>query len=237
MKAIVSLTLVVLVLLAGCIGPLQAGANTGDAPSGPTISVSATGSANADPDLAVVNVAVETTADGANAARAQVARDIERVRGALADGGVADANVTTTTFGIAPVYNYSRGEREVVGYRAVHALAIETAPDRVGEIVDLAVGNGATHFDGVRFTLSDERRAELRVTALERAMDTARTDADGIASAADLSVTGVRQTSTGAEFTPFPVARFEDAAEGGGTVIQPAPVTVTVTVDVTYTAA
>jgi hypothetical protein len=236
MRAIGLLTLVVLVLLAGCVGPLQAGANTGDA-SGPIISVSATGSANADPDLAVVNVAVEATADGADAARAQVARDVERVRGALADGGVPGANVTTTTFGIAPVYNYSRGEREVVGYRAMHALAIETAPDRAGEIVDLAVGNGATRVDGVRFTLSDERRGELRATALGRAMDTARTDADGIASAADLSVTGVRQASTGAEFTPVPVARFEDTAGSGETVIQPAPVTVTATVDVTYTAA
>lgn len=102
---------------------------------------------------------------------------------------------------------------------------------------DLAVGAGATGVDGVRFTLSDERRAELRAAALDCAMSTARTDAEGIASAADLSVTGVRQASTDAEFVPYPVARFEDAAGGGGTVIQPAPVRVTATVEVTYTAA
>lgn len=234
MKRAILLAIVALVLLAGCVGPLQTAAS--DAPSGPTISVSATGSASADPDLAVVSVGVEATADGADAARAQVADDVARVRSALADGGVPDANVTTTAFGIVPVYNYSGSEREVVGYRAVHALAVETTPDRAGAVVDLAVGNGATRVDSVRFTLSDERRADLRATALERAMDTARTDADGIASAADLSVTGVRQAATGAEFTPSPVARFEGAS-GGETVVQPAPVSVTVTIDVTYTAA
>ena len=68
-------------------------------------------------------------------------------------------------------------------------------------------------------------------------MSPARTDAEGIASAADLSVTGVREASTSAEFVPYPVARFEDAAGGAETVIQPAPVTVTATVQGTYTAA
>jgi len=237
MKRLAALSVVALVLLAGCVGPLQTTATDGD-PSGPTVSVSATESANADPDLAVVSVGVEATADGADDARAQVAQDVESLRAALADGGHPEANVTTTSFGIAPVYNYSGGgsESEVVGYRAVHALAVETAPGRAGETFDIAVGAGATSVDGVRFTLSDERRAELRATALDRAMDTARTDAASIASAADLSVTGVRRASTGAEYAPPPAARFAaDASDE--TAILPAPVTVTATVEVTYTAA
>jgi len=235
MKRSIALALVAIVLLAGCAGPLQTAASDGQTTES-TISVSASGSVSAEPDLAVVRVGVEATADGANEARAKVARGVESVRAALADGGVPDANVTTTTFGIAPVYNYTRGEREVVGYRAVHSLAIETGPDRAGEVVDRTVGAGATSVESVRFTLSDDRRAELRATALERAMDSARTDAEVIASAANLSVTGVREASTSAEFVPYPVARFEDAASGAETVIQPAPVTVTATVQVTYTA-
>jgi uncharacterized protein YggE len=232
MRRVLTLTLVAIVLLAGCTAPLQTG--TSDGTSESTISVSATGSATADPDRAVVNVAVETTADSADGARAQVARDVESVRTALADAGVPDANVTTTGFGIAPEYDFGDDERRVVGYRAVHSLAVETTPGRAGETVDLAVGAGATRIDGVQFTLSDERRSDLRATALDRAMNAARTDADGLAAASDLSVTGVRQATTGADVTPYPVARFEDAA--GGTVLQPAPVSVTVTVGVTYTA-
>jgi uncharacterized protein YggE len=98
----------------------------------------------------------------------------------------------------------------------------------------VAVGAGATSVDDVHFTLSDDRRAELRATALDRATTTARTDADDLAAAADLSVTGVERVTTGADFAPGPIARFEDAADG--TVLRPAPVSVTVTVDVTYSA-
>jgi uncharacterized protein YggE len=235
MKRSIALTLVSVLLLAGCTAPLQTGSNDGGT-VGPTISVSATGTASADPDLAVVHVGVESTADSANTARGQVARTVGRVRTALSDAGVPDADVTTTSFGIAPVYDYGRGERDLVGYRAVHAFAVEVGPDRAGEVVDLAVGAGATSVDGVRFTLSDDRRAELRATALDRAMDAARADADGIADAAALSVTGVRRASTGAEFVPVPIARVEGAADGGETVVRPAPVTVTATVDVTYSA-
>ncbi|AZH24155.1 SIMPL domain-containing protein [Haloplanus aerogenes] len=232
MKRVIVLTLVAVVLLAGCTAPLQTGAS--DADSSSTISVSATGSATADPDRAVVSVAVETTADSADGARAQVARDVESVRTALANANIPDANVTTTGFGIAPEYDFTDGDRRVVGYRAVHSLAVEATPARAGEIIDLAVGAGATRIDGVHFTLSDERRADLRATALDRAMASARTDADGLAAAADLSVVGVQHVTTGADFTPYPATRFEDAA--GGTVLQPAPVSVTTTVDVTYSA-
>ncbi|MEF8856655.1 MAG: SIMPL domain-containing protein [Haloplanus sp.] len=226
------LTLVVAVLLAGCAGPLQTDASDGGTES--TISVSASGSATADADRAVVSLGVETTADSADDARSQVAGDVERVRTALADAGVPEANVTTAAFGISPVYDRTETGRERAGYRAIHALAVETTPARAGEIVDIAVGAGATSVDGVHVTLSDERQAELRATALDRAMSAARTDADGLAVAADLSVTGVERVTTGTDFAPGPATRFEGAADG--TVLQPAPVSVTATVDVTYSA-
>jgi len=235
MKRVIALALVVTVLLAGCTGPLQTTASDGDGASGSTISVSASGSATADADRAVVNVAVEATADSADDARAQVASGVEGVRTTLADAGIPDANVTTAAFGLSPVYDRSETNRAITGYRAIHALTVETTPTRAGEVIDLAVGAGATNVDGVSFTLSDERRADLRATALDRAMHAARTDADGLAAASDLSMTGVQQVTTGADFTPYPAARFEDTA--GGTALQPAPVSVTVTVGVTYTAA
>ncbi|MEF8856821.1 MAG: SIMPL domain-containing protein [Haloplanus sp.] len=232
MRLIIALILVVAVLLAGCAGPLQTDA--GDGAGGSTISVSATGSATAVPDRAVVSLGVEATADSADDARAQVARTVESVRTALVDAGIPEANVTSASFGIAPVYDRTETGRERAGYRAVHALTVETTPARAGEVVDLVVGAGATNVDSVHVTLSDERRADLRATALDRAMSAARTDAEGLAAAADRSVTGVERVTTGADFAPAPVVRFEDAADG--TVLRPASVSVTATVDVTYAA-
>lgn len=235
-----TLAVVAVVLLSGCAGALQTGTNgaTGTDEAASTVAVSASGTATADPDLAVVHLGVEATADDAATARDRVASDVSAVRSGLVDAGVDDDAVTTTSFGIVPVYERSDegDDRSVVGYRATHSLAVEAAPDRAGTVVDAAVEAGATRVDGVRFTLSDDRRVELRATALDRALSAARTDADGIAAGTNLSVTGVRHVSTGTSFDPYTGARFE-ADAGGGTVVEPAPVTVTASVDVTYTAA
>jgi len=45
-----------------------------------------------------------------------------------------------------------------------------TNTSRVGELVDVAVANGATGVRNVEFTLSEESQSELRNQALEEAM-------------------------------------------------------------------
>lgn len=245
--ALSTLAIAALVLLAGCAAPFAADdpvvgqvTTTDTAVSGPVISVSATGSVSAEADLAVVRVSVSTTADSAEAARSTVATDSDRMRAALRDAGVPDDAVRTVNYAIYPQYDYRNevnGGPEIVGYRAVHAYAVEVAPERAGEVVDVAVGNGATTVEGVTFTLADETRAELRAQALEAAMTSARADADAIAGAADLTVTGVHEASTVADYGYTPVFRAAESADGGAaTTFEPGPVTVSATVQVTYTA-
>jgi uncharacterized protein YggE len=218
-----------LVLFAGCVTPI--GAN-GAADGATTVSVSATGTVSTDPDRAVVQASVEQTADTADAARERVAADVGRVRTALDEAGVPADAVTTDGYGVGPVYGEGR---DPVGYRATHVLAVETTPDEAGTVVDAAVGNGATRVDGVRFTLSDERRTDLRATAVDRAMAAARTDADTVAATADRSVTGVESVRVGADVSDGPFARGGEA-DASATRFDPGPVSVTATVDVTYRA-
>jgi len=234
------LALALVVLLAGCAAPLQAdgGADAGaDDADGPTIDVSGTGTASADADLAVVRVSVIARGDSADAVRGQVATDAESMRAALRDAGVPEDAVTTESFRVSPRYDRVNDTRELVGYEAVHAFRIEVAPDRAGEVVDVAVSGGADRVDGVGFTLTDETRAELREQALTEAVESARADADAIAGAAGLTVTGVDSASTSQDFSPI----FQDrVAEAGGdaaaTSFEPGPVTVSATVSVTYAA-
>jgi hypothetical protein len=235
-----TLALGLLVVLAGCLGPLQTTPSaTERTTDGTTLSTTGTGSVDAEADLAVVSVAVIATAQSADDARGQVATDVERMRTALREAGVPDDAVTTSSFAVFPEYDYSDGERTERGYRAVHSFHIETDPARAGEVVDVAVGNGASQVQGVSFTLAEETRAELRVQAIERAVTAARTDADAMAGAVGLSVTGIETMSTSGGFVP--VERFdvaESAAAGDArTTFEPGPVSVSVTVQVTYRAA
>lgn len=233
------LSLVLLLTVAGCLGaatPSPAGAaESGDATS-PSVAVSATGTVSVEPDLAVVRLAVETTADSAEAARSQVATDVAAVRAALADLGLEDDAVTTAYFRIDPMYDHTRESREVVGYRAVHALTVESDVDQAGAVIDAAVGAGAARVEGVQFTLTDETRQSARERALARAVASAAGDAGAIADAADLTLAGVRSVSTGSPVV-YPVegrvAMAEDAG-GAPTTIESGPVTVTASVQVVY---
>lgn len=203
-----------------------------------TVSVSGVGQVSVDPDLAIVTVAVQGRADTAEAAREAVARDAQRMREALRQMGVPDEDVRTTYYYLSPRYDYDRDREELIGYVATHGFQIRTAVDEAGAVVDTAVGNGADQVNGVQFTLTDRTQRELRAQALSNAVVDARSDADAIASAAGLSITGVHSASTSSPVvTPY-VSRMAEAAGADGqtpTVFDTGPVTVTASVSIAYT--
>ncbi|KTG30496.1 SIMPL domain-containing protein [Haloferax profundi] len=242
-RIIAPLLIAGLVLLAGCLSaPLQTTPGSSDGTDATTISTTGTGEVTAESDLAVVTIAVTATADSADEARGMVADDVAAVRTALTDAGIAEDAIQSTGFQIYPEYDYGGEERELVGYRAAHTLTVEVAPDRAGEVIDLSVGAGADEIRGVFFTLTDEKRAELRSEALTNAVESAKADADTVAAAANLEITGVHTANVGGGYSPgpYPVAYAEDAARttsaGAPTELTPGPVTVSATVQMVYTA-
>jgi hypothetical protein len=249
MRPVQILAVAALVLVAGCLAPFGSVADPQeqitqvDSPdtTGPTVSVSATGTVGAPPDEAVVRLAVVYTASSADAARGGLAADVAAVRDALRDAGVPDDAVETTSFGVFPRYDHDRPRdgtdpHEPVGYRAVHGLAVTVPVDDAGPTVDTVVGAGADRVHGVEFTLSDERHADLRSQAVERAVAAARADADAAAGAAGLSVDAVRTITVEDGGTASPFFARAEADAGAATSFDPAPATVRATVRVTYAA-
>ena len=250
-RSALAVGVVALVLGAALVGAgvVLAGGGTGgsqptqgaDASLGKTITVSASGEAGAEPDRALVRVAVEATADDPTDARKQVARNVSSMRAALTDLGLPEDAIRTTGF---DVYEDRRRPREGGGepetiYRARHSFVVEVDDTgRVGEVIDTAVDAGATGVHGVEFTLADETRTELRRQAIQAAMTNARSQADALAASADLTIVDVRSASTGSVDGPGPVAVRTAAAGdgGGGTEVESGPVSVTATVRVTYNA-
>ncbi|WP_117594312.1 SIMPL domain-containing protein [Haloprofundus halophilus] len=230
-----AVVLAVALLTAGCLAPLQT--SSPSAADGQQLSVSGSGEASADPDVAVLSVTVEARADSAAEARDTVANRSDTLVAALVDAGVAEDDITTQYYAVQPDYDHSGEERRVVGYTARHAYRVEATPDHAGELIDVAVDNGASRVDGVQFTLSDEKRAELREEAIDAAVADAEGEASSLASAADLELGEVRTLSTTSASDPYS-PRYEMASDAGaaGTSVRPGPVSVTVTVQATYAA-
>jgi uncharacterized protein YggE len=212
--------------------PGDAGDETGDE----FVRVTASGAAEAEADAAEVTLAVEARDDDPSAARQQVANGVQSTRAALASVGVSDDDIHTTGYTLRESGRFER-EGDVPRHYARHTLRVElNGTDRVGEVIDAAVGGGATTVSGVSFTVSDEKRSELKNEALETAMDNARSQAEAVAGAGGVSVTSVRSVSTGdTGFSPVSVGRGAfDAAESAGTEVDPGPVGVDATVEVVY---
>jgi len=234
--------LAVLLVTAGCAGNVSdlASASPADHAAG-TIQVGANGQAQAEPDQAVVRVAVVVIADDAQTAREQLAANVSRMRAALADAGITEDQIRTSQYSIYQYHEPRTPDSTDAAprFRAVHAFEITLSNiDRTGEIIDTAVGNGATTVNGVQFTLSEETRRSVRQAALKDAMSSARSQADAIAESGRLTITGVSHVQTSDVGTP-PVPYVREAASSGAptkTVIESGPVTVSATVQVTYNA-
>jgi uncharacterized protein YggE len=229
--SIAALTL--LVLTSGCVGALGSDAAS---TSNRSIDVSASGQAAAQADQAVVRVGVVAKGDDAETARERLATNVSTLRQGLTEAGVDAGQITTSGYDIGQEYRPPQERDQPRRYAASQSFAITlNDTDRAGTVIDAAVRNGATDINSVEFTLSTERRDELKQDALEDATSRARSKAATLAAASNMTVveaTTVEETDFG--HGPVYERATEAASTGSDTTIDSGPVTVTATVHVEY---
>lgn len=243
--ALASLALAGLLLMAGCSTSLAPGSAAAtpnqDGQSMQSITVGASGTAETSPDQAVVRVGIEVTGENASIVRERLADNASALRDALAERDVDDDQIRTSHYDIDRNHRRAHPEREEAdepAYRGVHVFEVTLSDlSKTGEVIDASVENGASRVDDVQFTLSEEKRRNLRQQALEDAMGNARSQADTLAAEGGLSVEGVHtiETNERTHFRPYEAAAAA-AGGDGGTSIDSGPVTVQTQVRVTYNA-
>jgi uncharacterized protein YggE len=205
-----------------------------------TIEVSGTAEVSAAPDLAIISLAVETTAQEANAAVEQNAARTAKVTAAIKPKLGAKDRTSTTRYALEPRYQQAeRGSTDaprIVGYVAYNEVRIETHTlDAVGQLIDAGVTAGANRVSQLEFTLED-RNPTLRA-ALNRAGSEARAQAESVASALGVQL---RRVVTATSQPPIMPRRYEGgamrtAAESSApTSIDATDVTVSATLRVIY---
>ena len=227
----VALLLVVAALTAGLgtAGAQSDGSTTADR----TISVGATGEAAAAPDEAVVRVAVTATGEDPAVVRDDLATGGADLRAALDDLG---ATYETASYSLGE-YRAHEKRPEEPAYRGRHVFTVTVDdPDRAGAVVDAAADANAS-VERVQLTLSDERREQLRDTAIEDAMADARHQASTIAASGDLALAGVHTVEASQQhYRPVSYEGGAAADSARSTTIDSGDVTVTYRVQVTFNA-
>ena len=207
------------------------------------IHVSGTGKVTTTPDEAVVVFAVETENTDVKTAQQQNAERMDAVVNALKRGGVPEKDIRTAGYNIIPITETdSRGltTARVKYYRVINSLEVTLNDvDRAGEIVDLAVANGANKVNRFAFTLSDAKQQEFRSQALPAAVAQARGDADAVAAAIGKTILDVKEVNVGGSYVPMAYdnrySGMEKPASGAApTPLEVGEIDVTATVSISY---
>jgi uncharacterized protein YggE len=144
------------------------------------------------PDRAFVQIGAEARAVSPRDAQAQNARTMTAVRERLRALGISDQSIETRAVELVPEFDFVSGRQKLRGYLARNVIQV-TVDDvaRVGEIIDAAVGAGATLIHDVRFDVKDRSAVEREAlrSAVADAMGRAQALAAGAGKTVDRVVT------------------------------------------------
>jgi uncharacterized protein YggE len=206
-----------------------------------TVSVSATGQADAVPDAAKASLTVEVT-DPASAQKAQedAAVAAQATLDALAAAGIADADIATQALSVAPAYNYTAdGGQQQIGFRAAQTIEV-TLRDltTAGATLDavVAAGGNAVRIDALTPYVTDPTVAAKAARA--QAVQIAQAQAEQYAELLGFTLGPVASVSESSSTVGPPPVAYSDAAaaspEKVPTPIEPGTTQISVTLNVAW---
>lgn len=177
-------------------------ATQADAPG--TLSVSGRGEARAAPDLAIMRLGVRSEGEDAGSTLRANSAAQAAVIDALKEAGIEARDIQTAELSLDQRMAYpDNAAPRITGYTASNMVAVQLRDlDRLGEILDMAIGAGATNLADLQFTRQDD--AELRDQARKAAVEDALHRAQLYAEAAGVSLGEIRSISEVTLASPGP---------------------------------
>jgi uncharacterized protein YggE len=146
----------------------------------PAVVTTGEGLVQAVPDRAYVNITAETRASNPRDAQNRNAEAMTPVQAKLRAAGIPADAIKTIAYDLQQEWDFVNNRRVSRGYVARNTVEVRVdAIERVGEVLEIAVGSGATAVGAIRFDLKD--RAKLEREALRLAVADARAKADAAA--------------------------------------------------------
>ncbi len=232
MKMEVKMRRIILLLLSIVIAS-AAQAQSNEKP-GSEVTVSATSSVSAEPEIAEFRISIIARHAEATNAFGSYVRTYDALEKAL-KAAVAPGELKTDNLTVTPFFDYKKPDKVTPEYyqvRATMSLSVPI-PDLNKTLGSVASVEGVT-VDGIQFRVKDEEK--LETDALKLAVRQAREKAEAIAKLEGLSDLKVKTLNTNT--TPPPVMPMFRAmsVESAAPSLNASSVSVSATVNVTYTA-
>jgi hypothetical protein len=194
------------------------------APPGPETDVIVTtgeGVVRVAPDRVFVTISAESRAASPRDAQRQNTEAKGAVQQRLKAFGLSGDAVRTLGYDLQPEFNYVSGRQVLKGYVARNTMEVRVDElERAGEVMEAAVGSGATSIRDIRFDV--KARAAVEREALKQAVVDARARAEAVAAGAGRAFDRIlRGEERGAEVEPLPRPMMGMRAEAAAAA--PAP--------------
>lgn len=204
-----------------------------------TLNVNGVGQVYLTPDIAYINIGVNTQSPSASESVAKNKEQSNAVIEAIKAAGVDEKDIHTTNFSIWSNQTYdTSGLVSGTTYVADNTVNVTVRNlDSLGGLLDSAINAGANNIYSIQFDVADKSAAVKDARA--SAVADAKTQAQELADVAGVSLADIQTISF---YESTPVANFEGKGGGGGVAaagntvvpIQPGQLTISVTVSITY---
>jgi uncharacterized protein YggE len=193
-------------LLLLLLAPAVASAQQNVAPEPPVVITSGEGLVQAVPDRAWITIAAESRAGNPRDAQRRNSEAMTPVLDKLRSAGIPADAIRTIGYDLQQEWDYVNNQRTSRGFVARNTIDVRVdSIERVGELLEMAVGSGATSVGGVRFDLKN--RATLERDALRLAVEDARARADAAAAGAGRSIDRILRIDAQGAGAPVPLPR------------------------------
>ena len=206
-----------------CLVPTLAAAQGTTTPPEPTVVVVGEGLVQAVPDRAWVTITAESRASNPRQAQRRNTELMQPVQDKLRAAGIPADAIRTVSYDLQQEFDFVDGRRISRGYVARNSIDVRVDDvTRVGELLDIAVGTGATSVSGIRFDLKD--RAKLEREALRLAVADARAKAEAAASGAGRGIDRIMRIEEAPMYggpIPAPRVMMREAAQASDASFAP----------------
>jgi len=248
-KNLIHITLSIFLIVAAIAGLVWAWSiyKKANYPTGAsTIAVSAEGKITVKPDLAVINFSVVT--QGVDPKNVQKTNDEKMAKAInyLKTAGIDEKDIKTTSYNLAPQYNYNwcnTGDSHIycppklVSYTLTQEVQVKLRNlEKVGEVIGNLPEQGVNEISSINFTVDNDEafKTEARQQAITKAM----TQATSVAKAADIKLGRIINIAESGYSPYYPYAE-KAMGLGGVAVSAPSPIQsgsqeITVDISITY---
>lgn len=178
-----------------------------------TITLSASGTVKAAPDMASISTGVTSEGQTAQDALSKNTDAMTNVVSTLKEAGLKAKDIQTTDFNVSPVYERKKDEQAAfrTGYRVSNNVNITVRDiDKLGDVLDKVVQAGANEINSISFGIAEPEKMkdEARRLAMTNAIDNAKLYAE----AAGVELGPVVKITESGDYTPRPYRAMAAAA-------------------------